>query len=130
MYKRQTPNDTDGDVEDEPRPEPVPDNTMTFSEYMASKGTKEETKLRKVTNEFEGAMAKVSVEDDFCVMGGGKQKKTKAKKGDSKKKVEVFFRTVRTYIMCSLVCSQHIESDASHHFLVRFLVSCAEQAQF
>lgn len=81
--------------EAEPEPEPVEDKTMTYAEYMASKGKKEESSGREVTNEFQGKAAAVKKEEeDFLVMGGGKQKKTKKKKEDEKKTVDVGFRVV------------------------------------
>jgi hypothetical protein len=79
-------------AEEEPKPE---DKTMTYAEYMAVKGKKDETSDREVDNEFKGVSAAKKVEEDFLVMGGGKQKKTKKKKEDQKKPLEVGFRTVR-----------------------------------
>jgi hypothetical protein len=79
----------EGPVEEKPE-----DNTMTFAEYMASKGGKKETVEREVENEFKGVTASEKVVEDFLVMGGGKQKKTKKKKDGEKKTVEVGFRVV------------------------------------
>ena len=70
---------------------------MTFEEYMASKGKKEEVSLRKVENEFQGKAAAKKVEEDFLVMGGGKAKKNKKKTADTKQSVEVGFRVVRFF---------------------------------
>lgn len=81
--------------EEAPEPEPEPDKTMTYAEYMASKGKKEEASGREVTNEFQGKPAAIKKEEeDFVVMGGGKQKKIKKKKEEEKKKVDVGFRVV------------------------------------
>ena len=87
----ETPED-DAPVE-EPIPEPEPDNTMTFAEYMASKGKKEEKALREVDNEFAGKTASSKVEEDFLVMGEGKSKRKKKGK-EGKQTVEVGFRVV------------------------------------
>lgn len=82
---------------DAPEPEPEPeaeDNTMTFAEYMASKGKKEESAGREVENEFAGkAAAKKAAEEDFLVMGEGKSKKKKKGK-ETKQALEVGFRVV------------------------------------
>lgn len=75
---------------EEEKPE---DKTMTFSEYMASKGKKDDNSERQVDNEFKGVSASKKVEEDFLVMGGGKQKRTKKKKDDQKQVVDVGFRT-------------------------------------
>jgi plasminogen activator inhibitor 1 RNA-binding protein len=86
--------------EHEPEPEPEQDNTMTYAEYMASKGKKEENAGREVENEFKGiSVASKKAEEDFLVMGGGKQKKAKKKKDDEKRIVDVGFRVVRR-ILC------------------------------
>lgn len=78
----------------EPEPE-VEDNTMTFAEYMASKGKKEEVVLRETKNEFAGiSAADKAEEEDFMKMGEGKKKKEKKQK-DAKKSVDVGFRVVR-----------------------------------
>lgn len=68
------------------------DKTITFADYMASKGGKQGTVEREVENEFKGVAVSAKVEEDFLVMGGGKQKKTKKKKDGEKKTVEVGFR--------------------------------------
>jgi ribonucleotide reductase alpha subunit len=82
-------------------PEPVEDKTMTYAEYMASKGKKEETSGREVTNEFQGKSAAAKKEEeDFLVMGGGKQKKTKSKKEVEKKTIDVGFRVVSHRFFC------------------------------
>lgn len=83
-------NPVDSHTETEPAKE---DNTMTFSEYMASKGEKEEVCLRETKDEFEGFnAAKKKKEESFMVMGGGKQKKNKKKKDTEKKTIDVGFR--------------------------------------
>jgi plasminogen activator inhibitor 1 RNA-binding protein len=79
----------------EPKPE---DNTISYADYMAAKGKKEETNLREVENEFQGKSAAVKQEEEnFLVMGGGKAKKNKKKKADEKKTVDVGFRVVRDF---------------------------------
>lgn len=83
------------ETEDEPKPEPE-DNTMSYEEYLASKQQPDNeafapVKEREVTNEFANLKPKVSDEEDFLVMGGGKQKKARAKK-DEKQTVETSFR--------------------------------------
>ena len=74
---------------------PKEDNTMTYAEYMASKGKKEETSLRETKNEFEGINAAAKEEEEsFISMGRGKKKKDKKKKEVEKKTVDVGFRVV------------------------------------
>ena len=74
----------------------VEDNTMTFAEYMASKGKKEEVSLREVKNEFAGiSTTDKGEEEDFMKMGEGKKKKEKKQK-EAKKSVDVGFRVVRS----------------------------------
>lgn len=77
-----------------PAEEKPEDKTMTFAEYMASKGKKDETSGRELEDEFKGLSAATKTEEDFLVMGGGKQKKSKKKKDAGKKTVEVGFRVV------------------------------------
>lgn len=85
----------EGDAADAPAEEEKPeDKTMTFAEYMASKEKKEENSVREVESEFKGLSASTKVEEDFLVMGGGKQKKTKKKKDGEKQTLEVGFRVV------------------------------------
>lgn len=76
------------------------DKTMTYADYMAVKGKKEETVDREIENEFKGLAASTKTEEDFLVMGGGKQKKTKKKKEAEKKSVEVGFRVVSWVSIC------------------------------
>jgi len=80
----------DGTSEEEAKPE---DKTMTFADYMASKGKKESKTGREVESEFTGITASKKVVEDFLVIGGGKAKKTKKKKDEPKKVVDVGFRT-------------------------------------
>lgn len=80
--------------------EEEPDNTMTFEEYMKSKSGSEIEALkpkseREVENEFAGKAAKVAVEEDFLVMGGGKQLRKKAGKSKDKQSVNVGFRVAK-----------------------------------
>lgn len=84
----------DAVAEEAPVEEKPEDKTMTYAEYMASKGKKEET-VREVENEFKGLSAAAKVEEDFLVMGGAKQKKTKKKKDGDKKTVDVGFRVAK-----------------------------------
>lgn len=80
-------------VVEEPK---VEDNTMTFAEYMASKGKKEEVALREVKNEFAGmSTTDKGEEEDFMKMGEGKKKKEKKQK-EAKKSIDVGFRVVRS----------------------------------
>jgi len=79
-------------VEETPVKEKPEDKTITFADYMAAKGKKEENTVRELEDEFKGFSASAKVEEDFLVMGGGKQKKNKKKKDSEKKKVEVGFR--------------------------------------
>lgn len=81
----------EGEAPAEEKPE---DKTMTFADYMASKGKKEEKSVREVESEFKGLSASEKVQEDFLVMGGGKQKKTKKKKDEEKQTLEVGFRVV------------------------------------
>ena len=81
------------------------DNTMTLDEFLKAKknGGRPESELfqpkeEKVleTDEFAGKVAKVSVEEDFLVMGGGKSlRKRGGNKGGDKKKLDVDFRFMR-----------------------------------
>jgi hypothetical protein len=75
------------------------DKTMTFAEYMVVKGKKEETVVRDLEDEFKGLAASTKTEEDFLVMGGGKQKKPKKQK-EGKKSVEVGFRVVSWVSIC------------------------------
>ena len=102
------PKETEGEeppvAEEAPVEEEKPeDNTMTFADYMASKGKKEADTGRQVESEFKGVSASKKVEEDFLVMGGGKQKKTKKKKDEQKAVVEVGFRVVS---QCNVVSSR------------------------
>ncbi len=72
---------------------------MTFAEYMASKGKKEEVALREIKNEFAGiSAADKGEEEDFMQMGTGKKKKEKKQK-EAKKSVDVGFRVVGTILL-------------------------------
>ncbi|OEU22522.1 hypothetical protein FRACYDRAFT_267303 [Fragilariopsis cylindrus CCMP1102] len=76
----------------EAEPEKVVDNTISYSDYVASKGKKEEVAQREIENAFKGVTVAVSVEESFMVMGGAKQKKIKKKKDAEKKTIDVGFR--------------------------------------
>ena len=91
---------------DAPAEEPAKeDNTMTYAEYMASKGKKEEVSLRDTKNEFAGVTAAAKGEEEsFMQMGGGKKKKDKKKKEVEKKTVDVGFRVVGDCQSCRVVC--------------------------
>ena len=78
----------------EAEPEKVVDNTISYSDYVASKGKKEEVAQREIENAFKGVTVAVSVEESFMVMGGAKQKKIKKKKDAEKKTIDVGFRVV------------------------------------
>jgi hypothetical protein len=82
-----------------PVEEKVEDKTMTFADYMAVKGKKEEIVVRDLEDEFKGLAASTKTEEDFLVMGGGKQKKPKKKQAE-KKSVEVGFRVVSWVSTC------------------------------
>ena len=74
---------------------PVEDNTMTYADYMASKGNKEEVSLRETKNEFAGITAAAKVEEkSFMSMGVVKKKKDKKKNEGDKKIIDVGFRSV------------------------------------
>ena len=90
--------DTQADVPVE-KDEPVKqDNTMTFADYMASKGKKEEAPVRETTNDFAGATAsRKGEEESFIAMGGGKKKKEKKNKEPERKTIDVGFRVVGIY---------------------------------
>ena len=74
-------------VEEEPEPEPEPeDNTLSYEEYLEQKKQQQAESAifapvqeRKVENAFANVKPKTAEEEDFLVLGGGKQKKTKAK---------------------------------------------------
>jgi plasminogen activator inhibitor 1 RNA-binding protein len=74
---------------------------MTLEEYMASKAMPDSDnfksiKVREVDDEFAGKMAKVAVEEDFLVMGGGKNLRKKAgKAGKEKQSIDVGFRVAK-----------------------------------
>lgn len=71
-------------------------NTMTFADYMANKGKKEDVLLRETKNEFAGATAaRKGEEEAFMAMGGGKKKKEKKKKVPEKNNIDLGFRTVK-----------------------------------
>lgn len=73
----------------------VEDNSMTYAEYMASKGKKEEVAMRDVKNEFEGVTeSEKREEESFMAMGTGKKKKEKKQK-EAKKTVDVGFRVAK-----------------------------------
>jgi len=75
---------------------PKEDNTMTYAEYMASKGKKEEASLRETKNEFADVTAAAKgKEESFISMGGGKNKKDKKKKEVEKKTIDVGFRVAK-----------------------------------
>mmetsp|Transcript_19243 Transcript_19243/g.47583 ORF Transcript_19243/g.47583 Transcript_19243/m.47583 type:complete len:109 (+) Transcript_19243:489-815(+) len=82
-------------VKEAPVEEKPEDKTMTFADYMAAKGKKEEHAGRETEDEFKGFSASTKVEEDFLVMGGAKQKRNKKKKDAERKTVEVGFRVVR-----------------------------------
>lgn len=69
------------------------DNTISYADYIAAKGKKEEVALRDVQNDFAGiAVSEKKVEESFVELGGGKKKKDKKKKETEKKIIEVGFR--------------------------------------
>uniref|UniRef100_A0A7S0Y828 Hyaluronan/mRNA-binding protein domain-containing protein n=1 Tax=Pseudo-nitzschia delicatissima TaxID=44447 RepID=A0A7S0Y828_9STRA len=77
---------------EEPKEE---DNTMTYSEYIASKGKKDEVALRETKNEFAGVTIAAKAEEEaFMLMGTGKKKKEKKQK-EAKKTVDVGFRVAK-----------------------------------
>jgi len=82
-------------VEDAPVEEKPVDNTVSYADYMASKGKKEATTLREVEDDFKELKAWTIEEKDFLVMGGAKQKKNKKKKDAQKKTVDVGFRVAK-----------------------------------
>jgi plasminogen activator inhibitor 1 RNA-binding protein len=83
------------EAQEQPTPEPEPeDNTMTFADYKKAQAAKEEVKDREVENEFAGKVAAMKVEEDFLVMGGGKQKKTKKENVKKTAAVNLGFRVV------------------------------------
>jgi len=72
---------------------PVVDNTISYADYMASKGDKEQVSLRETTNEFAGVTAAAKVEEkSFMSMGVAKKKKEK-KQIEAKKIIDVGFRS-------------------------------------
>lgn len=72
------------------------DNTMTFADYMANKGKKEEVQLRETKNEFAGATAaRKGEEEAFMTMGGGKKKKEKKKKEPERNTIDLGFRVAK-----------------------------------
>lgn len=76
---------------------PKEDNTMTYADFMASKGKKEDVTLREVKNEFEGiSIATKGEEESFIAMGGGKKKKDKKKKDVEKATIAVGFRSANS----------------------------------
>jgi len=84
----------DSPKENEPSKE---DNTMTYSEYITSKGEKKEVTGRESENEFQGFnVSKKKDEESFMVMSGGKQKKNKKKKDTEKKTIDVGFRVANS----------------------------------
>lgn len=80
------------------QPEPEEDKTMSYDEYMASKALPDSAafkpvKERTVENEFSiAAKALKKEEEDFLVMGGGKQIKKKGKKQNDKEKLVLDFK--------------------------------------
>jgi len=72
---------------------PKVDNTISYADYIASKGEKEEKSLRETKNEFAGvSIAEKKEEESFMSMGGGKKKKDKKKNETEKKSIAVGFR--------------------------------------
>lgn len=79
---------------------------MTYADFMASKGQKEEVVLRETENNFAGIAAKAKEEEEsFIAMGGGKKKKDKKKKDAEKQTVDVGFRVVGYYLSVVVLCS-------------------------
>lgn len=88
--------ETQADVPVEKEEPAKEDNTMTFADYIASKGKKEEVQMRETKNDFAGATAsKKGEEDSFMAMGGGKKKKGKKKKDTERKTIDVGFRVAK-----------------------------------
>jgi len=86
-------NPADAAAEEEP---PKEDNTMTFADYMASKGKKEEAVLRETKDEFAGFTAAAKGEEEsFMQMAGGKKKKDKKKKQVEKASIDLGFRAAK-----------------------------------
>jgi plasminogen activator inhibitor 1 RNA-binding protein len=71
--------------EEEPRPEPVVDNTISYEDYLkakaaeasASSGLLAPVKPREVVDEFANIKPAIAQEEDFLVLGGGKSKRKK-----------------------------------------------------
>lgn len=77
-------------------PEEEADKTMSYEEYMATKEAPQSdafapVKQREVKNEFAGIQSKKYEEENFVVMGGGKNKRSKQKK-DQKQTLVPSFR--------------------------------------
>ena len=97
----ETPGETyDNANEPEPEPEPKPeDNTVAYEDYIAMKKEQEQSenlkpvKVREVQNEFAHVKEKSAVEEDFLVMGGGKEKRVKKQKEKSALELDVGFRS-------------------------------------
>jgi hypothetical protein len=77
-----------------------PDNTMTLAQYKAKKTAAAETdsKMREVENEFAGKAAAISVEKDFFMTTGGKQKKAPKTTQAKGVKLTANFKVVRIRI--------------------------------
>jgi hypothetical protein len=78
-------------------PEPEEDKTLSYEEYMASKARPDSAAFkpvaeRTVENEFTGKTVARKEEEDFLVMGGGKQLKKKGQKKDGKEKLVLDFK--------------------------------------
>lgn len=90
-------NGENGEEEEVKEPEPVEDKTMSYEEYMASKARPDSAAFkpvveRTVENEFAGKSGSRKEEEDFLVMGGGKQLKKKGQKKDEKEKLVIDFK--------------------------------------
>jgi len=87
------------DVQAEEVEVPKEDNTMTYSEYIASKGKQEDVSLRETKNEFAGvAAAAKGKEESFMSKGGGKKKKDKKNKEVEKLTIDVGFRAPKSNV--------------------------------
>ncbi|KAL3782328.1 hypothetical protein ACHAWO_011257 [Cyclotella atomus] len=90
-------NGENGEEEVVKEPEPEEDKTMSYEEYMASKARPDSAAFkpvaeRTVENEFAGKSGSRKDEEDFLVMGGGKQLKKKGQKKDGKEKLVLDFK--------------------------------------
>ena len=80
--------------------EEEPDNTMTFEEYMKAKENPDNDAFkplseREAEDEFAGKAPRVAKEEDFLVMGGGKQPRKKVSRGKEKQSIDVGFRVAK-----------------------------------